>query len=327
MAKEAIYRLGIVSDIPRLQQLGLAAYGQFKDLLGEANWKMMEANHKNEETYSNLLSISRCFVCECDNNIVGMAFLIPHGHPTEIFDKEWAYIRLIGVHPDYAGQGIGKTLTRQCIDYAVETDEQTIALHTSSFQDSARHIYESLGFVMEKELKPIYDRTYYLYKLSLVKKENPLCFRRATLNDVPIIVEHRLLFSKELSGDQPQSVTDLLRKQLSDYFFISAQEGTCISIIATCNGEVAGIGSVHIRNMPGNYKNLSGKWGYIMNMYTLPTYRRKGICKGILSTLVEEASKLGVTAFELHATKDGEMVYRDNGFAIFNEPTYRKYLK
>lgn len=96
---------------------------------------------------------------------------------------------------------------------------------------------------------------------------------------------------------------------MTEYFSKAIQDNTCISFIAKCDEDVAGIGSVHLREMPGNFKNPSGKWGYIMNMYTVPEFRRKGICKNILNLLVEEGKKYGYYAFELHATNDGEKVY------------------
>ncbi len=113
---------------------------------------------------------------------------------------------------------------------------------------------------------------------------------------------------------------------MTDYFSRETAKSKCISIIAKYDGASAGIGSIQIREQPGNIKNPSGKWGYIMNMYTVPTFRRKGICKGILNELVVEAAKLGITAFELHATKESEIVYKQSGFEIHNEPTYRKYM-
>jgi GNAT superfamily N-acetyltransferase len=106
-------------------------------------------------------------VCENANELVGMAFLIPNGNPTTIFEKEWCYIRLVGVHPKFEGKGIGRKLTQMCIDKAKETGEKTIALHTSEFQNAARHIYESLGFVKQKDLDLIYGKQYYLYTLKL----------------------------------------------------------------------------------------------------------------------------------------------------------------
>jgi GNAT superfamily N-acetyltransferase len=60
-------------------------------------------------------------------------------------------------------------------------------------------------------------------------------------------------------------------------------------------------------------------------MYTLPAYRRKGICKSILNLLDDEAQKYGITAFELHATPEGEKVYLQEGFVHHNEPTLRKF--
>lgn len=63
-----------------------------------------------------------------------------------------------------------------------------------------------------------------------------------------------------------------------------------------------------------------------MNMYTLPKYRRKGICRAILNRLEEEGQKVGVSAFELHATNDGEKVYVQEGFIHHKEPTLRKFI-
>lgn len=154
---------------------------------------------------------------------------------------------------------------------------------------------------------------------------NNISYHRATSNDISTLVENRIVFALELSyGHSPEAIDDL-RKQLTAYFSKATADGTCISFIAKCDGLVAGIGSVHLREMPGNFKNPSGKWGYIMNMYTIPAFRRNGICNRILDLLVEEGTKNGVTAFELHATSEGEFVYKQNGFEIHNEPTYRKF--
>jgi predicted acetyltransferase len=152
-----------------------------------------------------------------------------------------------------------------------------------------------------------------------------ITYHKATQNDIRTLVDNRTLFALELGGEQPQEIIDSLKAQMTAYFTKTTSEGTCISFIAKCDNEVAGIGSVMMREQPGNFKNPSGKWGYIMNMYTVPEFRRKGICKGILNALVEDALKAGITAFELHATKEGELVYAQNGFELFAEPTYRKY--
>ncbi len=161
------YRTAIESDLKQLKSLGLLAYGQFQNVLGNENWELMKANHNNDDTYLNVLKLAKCFVCENANELVGMAFLMPNGNPTAIFEKEWCYIRLVGVHPKFEGRGIGRKLTQQCIDFAKESGEEIIALHTSEFQNAARHIYESLGFVKQKDLDLIFGKQYYLYALKL----------------------------------------------------------------------------------------------------------------------------------------------------------------
>jgi predicted acetyltransferase len=154
---------------------------------------------------------------------------------------------------------------------------------------------------------------------------NITCFK-ATPVDVDILVTHRIQFALELTGDQPTDKIDLVQKQLHHYFIEAMLNETCISVIAQSGEQVVGIGSMHIRTIPANFKNLSGKWGYIMNMYTVPAYRRQGICRKILDFLMEEGKKCGITAFELHATPTGAMVYQQAGFQIHTEPTYRKLI-
>jgi ribosomal protein S18 acetylase RimI-like enzyme len=81
-----------------------------------------------------------------------------------------------------------------------------------------------------------------------------------------------------------------------------------------------------IWHLPGNFINYEGLKGYIMNMYTLPEYRRKGICTELLKRLVETGMVMGVRSFELHATKEGEPLYIKEGFKLHSEPTYRKHF-
>ncbi len=161
------FRDAVMDDKPQLQALGLAAYRQHRLALGEENWQKMEhilslANH-----YDPLLEYAKGVLCEEGDRVIGMAFLMPHGHPTALFEKEWSYIRMVGVDPAYSGLGIAKTLTRKCIDAARESGERYIALHTSEVMHAARHIYESLGFSILKEIEPMFGIRYWIYLMKL----------------------------------------------------------------------------------------------------------------------------------------------------------------
>lgn len=167
MHKDYTYRQGTMTDVKELANLALLSYGQYKNKLSEEHWETMSANLSNENSHLELLKISTCFVCAHNDKIIGMAYLIPKGNPTIFFEESWAYIRLLGVDPAYGGKGIGKQLTRLCIGFASDKGEKTLALHTSGFQDAARHIYESMGFKQVRELAPVHGKRYWLYTMAL----------------------------------------------------------------------------------------------------------------------------------------------------------------
>lgn len=76
-------------------------------------------------------------------------------------------IRFVSVHPEFSGKVIGRQLTEKCIEIAKNTNEQIITLHTSEMMHKARHIYESLGFTILRELEPRLGKRYWLYTLSI----------------------------------------------------------------------------------------------------------------------------------------------------------------
>ncbi|MES2780785.1 MAG: GNAT family N-acetyltransferase [Bacteroidota bacterium] len=162
MKREYAYRLAGHSDVKQLQILGLMAYGQFKPILSTENWETWEEGFNSDTNFSNLIDIGTCFVCEYENDIIGMAFLIPAGNPFLYFQEDWSYIRYVGVHPGHEGKGVGRILTQKCIDEATLKGESVIALHTSEFQDAARHVYEGLGFEKQREFS-VYDKRYWIY--------------------------------------------------------------------------------------------------------------------------------------------------------------------
>lgn len=164
---EFTYRSAGIKDKTELQELAFAAYSPFSTLMTAENANKWISNLKSEERMDALINPSKCFVCIDQGKIIGMAFIIPHGNPWDVFEAEWSYIRMLAVHPDYRGKGIAKKLTGMCITFAKDTHEKTVALHTSEFMDDARHIYESLGFKRVKEIESRFGKKYWLYRLEL----------------------------------------------------------------------------------------------------------------------------------------------------------------
>ncbi len=162
------FKKGSIDDLKQLKNLGLAAYREYSSNLSADNWSKFDTSLNNEIELEGLISKSVVFICQTsENEIVGMAFFIPSGNPTDLFLKEWCCIRRLSVHPDYRGRGLAKKLIDLCISHAREIKEITLALHTSEFMDAARHIYEGMGFIKIKQVDGLYGKKYWIYGFNL----------------------------------------------------------------------------------------------------------------------------------------------------------------
>ena len=161
-------RTGNINDLENVRQLGMATWQQFENELTKENWEVLYNNLSSIDTYKELLLKAHSFVCENEKNeIIGMSYLVPSGNPTEIFNAQQCYIRFVTVSQQYKGLQLGQELTKLCIEQARKNRESIIALHTSEFMNSARHIYEKLGFKIVKEIEPRLGKKYWLYEMEL----------------------------------------------------------------------------------------------------------------------------------------------------------------
>lgn len=141
-----------------------------------------------------------------------------------------------------------------------------------------------------------------------------ICLRKAEISDVPVIVDYRLEFVKEAQGIPDPEVEFQLRLSLQNYLLKSIRDQSFVSWIAEYENKPVGFSGMVIREQPANLEMPNGKTGYILNMFTIKEFRNKGICTLLFQKLIEEAKELKLNKIELHATKDGEPIYRKFGF-------------
>lgn len=67
-------------------------------------------------------------------------------------ERDAAGIRLLGVDPDVRGLGVGKALTKACLDLAREQGRAQVILHTTRAMPQAWRMYEALGFRRSEDL-------------------------------------------------------------------------------------------------------------------------------------------------------------------------------
>jgi len=66
----------------------------------------------------------------------------------------------------------------------------------------------------------------------------------------------------------------------------------------------------------------TGKRGHLMNVYTAPDYRRRGLARRLLTMLHREAAARGMTEITLDATDEGRRLYEKMGYAASDEAMY-----
>lgn len=143
-------------------------------------------------------------------------------------------------------------------------------------------------------------------------------YRNADLNDISELVRLRIVFLQEM-GNKAISIEDEnLRKVLYEYFEERVLKNEFVAYLALENNEIIATSGLCFYTLPPSYKNLTGKVAYIMNMYTSPSYRKRGIAKVLFQKIVEEAKIRGYKYISLHATEKGRPLYLKFGFKDLN---------
>lgn len=145
-----------------------------------------------------------------------------------------------------------------------------------------------------------------------------LTYKRVTLEDIDILTKTRievLRAANQLSADTDMSEVE---RHSYNYYQKALCDGSHIAYLVFDENRFVGAGGVSFFQVMPTYHNPSGNKAYIMNMYTRPEYRRKGIAFKILDMLIKDSKKRGITAISLEATDMGRPLYEKYGFIKMN---------
>ena len=124
-------------------------------------------------------------------------------------------------------------------------------------------------------------------------------YKKATIEDIDELVRTRIIVlraANKLSDDVDMS---LVEKESYEYYMRALETGEHIAYLVYDNGTFIGAGGVSFYQVMPTYHNPTGKKAYIMNMYTVPEYRRQRIAFHTLDLLVKDAREQGMTQIAL----------------------------
>lgn len=144
--------------------------------------------------------------------------------------------------------------------------------------------------------------------------------RRAGIADVATLVTLRLEMRRERETAKLEIPESEFSALLTEYFTEAVTHGTFVSFIAWDGETAAACSGLSVVSLPPSYGDLTGKKGYITNMYTRTAYRGQGLATRLLDTLKDFAIEAGCTALALNASDAGYPVYKKYGFSdVSNE--------
>lgn len=144
-------------------------------------------------------------------------------------------------------------------------------------------------------------------------------YKRAGIEDIELLVKTRIDVLRAANCLGADTDMSLVEQQSIEYYEESLESEKHIAYLALDGEKVIGAGGVSFFRVMPTYHNPTGWKAYIMNMYTDPDYRRKGIAFHTLGLLIEEAKKKGVKHISLEATNMGKPLYERYGFVKMNE--------
>lgn len=144
-------------------------------------------------------------------------------------------------------------------------------------------------------------------------------YRKATIADLEILTETRITVLRAANRLTEDVDMTEVEAESYQYYKKALTDGTHVAYLVFDGEKFAGAGGVSFYQVMPTYHNSTGRKAYIMNMYTAPEYRRKGIAFQTLDLLVKEAKQQGITAISLEATQMGRPLYEKYGFVKMND--------
>lgn len=142
--------------------------------------------------------------------------------------------------------------------------------------------------------------------------------RQATAADVEVIVHHRRrMFADMGYGDD--AARDAMARAAQPLVEAALKDGSYRGWLVEDGGRVvAGGGLATVGFQPTPY-DPSPRRAWVLNMYTEPAYRRRGLATQLLQNIIAWCREQGLKQVFLHASDAGRPLYERAGFRPTSE--------
>jgi GNAT superfamily N-acetyltransferase len=143
--------------------------------------------------------------------------------------------------------------------------------------------------------------------------------RPATTTDIEFMVRHRREMFRAM-GYLDESALERMTATCRAYFSTALAEGSYLGWMAvSADGSIVGGGGIVLMAWPSNPRDPQTRRAMILNMYVEPKFRRRGIARALMQTMIGWCRAEGFSTVELHASDEGRPLYESMGFKPTSE--------
>jgi GNAT superfamily N-acetyltransferase len=149
-----------------------------------------------------------------------------------------------------------------------------------------------------------------------------ISIREAGSGDLREILSQRRGMYEDMGYRDAGALSAMLHS-FEPYLTAALSNGSFRAWMAQAREQVAGGGAVLISPWPSHPYDLECRRATVLNVFVYPQFRRQGIARQLMQTMIDWCRKQDFAAVYLHASKDGKPLYQKLGF----EPTTEMRLK
>ena len=148
--------------------------------------------------------------------------------------------------------------------------------------------------------------------------ESKIFIREATARDIPDVVRLRRRMYEDMQYTDVSALEQSSRLN-AVYLQKAIAEGSFRAWLACHDDRVVASGAVLVSPWPAHPYDGECRRATILNVYTDPAYRRRGIARHLMVTIIEWCKREGFARVSLHASEAGRHLYQSLGFEATNE--------
>ena len=153
--------------------------------------------------------------------------------------------------------------------------------------------------------------------------QTDITIREALPGESAIILHHRRSMFRDM-GEGTVEELDQMVEVAGPWLARALADGSYHHWLALdASGRIAGGGGVLLCPWPANPKDPCTQRAVILNVYTEPEFRKRGIARQIMLTILAWVKEQGLRSVNLHASDEGRHLYEKLGFEATNEMRLR----